>query len=271
MMFKTCQICGIEFKISPSRLFKRKTCSKECQKALQDTRQDVICSICRRVQRRPRCQLNRGKRSYCNGCRRKWNQKPIPEIFKNLTRKTVYLLGLLASDGHNKGSTGTIRFGSNDKELSEFVKDCLGERARMRTERTQAGNPHYRVQLQSRLALDYLILLGIVPKKSKILRMPKFPPELFWDFFRGYFDGNGTAIRTRAIQICTGSINFAHDLVERLKSLGFTSQKIRKSKLVCAYYIVLNQKESQMIAKLMYDKDFPFALERKRRRLLGLQ
>ncbi|MBU4369355.1 LAGLIDADG family homing endonuclease [Patescibacteria group bacterium] len=49
----------------------------------------------------------------------------------------------------------------------------------------------YHLQIGSKQMFHDLKKLGLAPRKSKTLQLPKIPQKYFADFVRGYFDGDG--------------------------------------------------------------------------------
>lgn len=124
---------------------------------------------------------------------------------------------------------------------------------------------------------DTLITLGCSPKKSKILRFPEFikKSEFFWDFVRGYFDGDGCLTydnrsnnRQPRCSISCGSKYFIYSLSEELNNRNYPN----KVKHINNIYILFigNHKwdiNSKFMIKLY--KDSSIYLQRKYDRYLN--
>ena len=71
-----------------------------------------------------------------------------------------------------------------------------------------------------------LISYGVIPKKSCTKLFPdNIPSDLMRHYLRGYFDGNGSIIKSLSkshlyykLQFCTGSVNFANGLNNYINS-----------------------------------------------------
>lgn len=139
--------------------------------------------------------------------------------FADLSNPEVnYWLGLLAADGHVLDE-GVVKLSSIDIDILEKFATFTG-----------CGKPVYgqgRVWtcgFMNKEVAEYLSILGITPRKSLTLDM-QIP--LTTDFVRGYWDGNGNQDQA---SICTGSLLFANQLVDFLKSFDIeTKTRIRKA------------------------------------------
>jgi hypothetical protein len=116
-------------------------------------------------------------------------------FFKIWSPKMAYVLGFFTADGNmtkNKRKAHFIEFEITDKELLYKIRELLGSNhkitARKRGERWKVS---YRLQIGSKEIFSDLIKLGMVPNKSKVIKLPKVPKKYFSDFVRGYFDGDG--------------------------------------------------------------------------------
>jgi hypothetical protein len=56
------------------------------------------------------------------------------------------------------------------------------------------GTQSFRVQFGDVTFYNFLLTIGLMPHKSKILTSIAVPKEYFFDFLRGHFDGDGTFI-----------------------------------------------------------------------------
>jgi hypothetical protein len=85
-----------------------------------------------------------------------------------------------------------MSFVSQDLELVETYRDCLGLPTPVRALRTRAGGIVYRVQWANRRLYDWFLALGLMPAKSLKLGPLAIPDACFADFFRGCIDGDGS-------------------------------------------------------------------------------
>jgi len=93
----------------------------------------------------------------------------------------------LSKDGRH------ISFTSKDIELVVAFKQCLGLSNTIgRGARGGETEKRYlRIQFGSRTFYDFLLSIGLMPAKSKILGPLRVPSKHFADFLRGCLDGDG--------------------------------------------------------------------------------
>ena len=77
---------------------------------------------------------------------------------------------------------------------------------------------------------DDLMNHGLSLRKSLTVRMPKVPQELFPDFARGVFEGDGSYVIDKRngslrLSLVSGSIDFMCEFAEALSAMGFTGRK----------------------------------------------
>lgn len=118
----------------------------------------------------------------------------------------AYFLGFIFADGwvvHNI-QRANYEFGmelqSNDKYILKSLNDELGGVHTIShsypTTRVIDGvlaniGHHDTLRVYSKELVEDLINCGIVPNKTYNYEIPKFPMEYFFDFLRGYIDGDG--------------------------------------------------------------------------------
>jgi len=196
-------------------------------------------------------------------CLAKLRSKERIPLFDRWTRRSAYIFGLLASDGHI-GDTGAISFTSVDEDLSRFVASSLGPRASVGESLTPKGTHVFKVHLWSRSTVDRLIDLGLIPRKSKTLKWPIIPARLLWDFLRGILDGDGHIDKARRISWSSASPDFVDGLIAVLRAYGFMPHhRPRKG----AAEVYLSVGDSRRLGELLYRRGFCFALSRKRLKL----
>ena len=181
----------------------------------------------------------------------------------------AYVLGYFTADGNmimHKNGGCYIEFSSNDYELIERTKKYLksGHKITRRIRRHDL-DPQYRIQIGSKDIFNDLLKLGLTPNKSKTIRLPKIPKEFFFDFVRGYFDGDGCAYlgkhwakdrkKTRwifNIRFSSGSLDFLHDLWKELKKHGISGGYVY-DKNGRGYELVFSWLRGINLCKFMYD------------------
>ncbi|HET9850511.1 MAG TPA: LAGLIDADG family homing endonuclease [Candidatus Saccharimonadales bacterium] len=116
------------------------------------------------------------------------NHKPIvwsPEF--------SYCIGLIATDGCLSSDNRHIDFTSKDYELAEIFRNIIKPSAIIGKKRNGQGAFAYRVQFSDVSLYDFLLKLGLTPRKSKTLGRLLVPDEFYADFLRGCWDGDGSS------------------------------------------------------------------------------
>ena len=122
------------------------------------------------------------------------------------TKEKAYWLGFLYSDGYmetrnQKPYRLGIQIGKDDEVLIDWFIETLD---------LNPNSKHYRkrdntvyVRFVNKTTVSDLVKWGIVPRKSKIIELPKLSKrDLYLAFLLGVFDGDGKTDTTRII---TGS------------------------------------------------------------------
>jgi len=106
----------------------------------------------------------------------------------------AYAVGLVASDGHLRKDNKGICFVSKDRELIDKFRESIAlKKEPYRSGRGGTTKKNYwTVQFKSRNFHDFLVSIGVTPKKSKTIKAVQVPNSYFADFLRGLFDGDGT-------------------------------------------------------------------------------
>lgn len=141
----------------------------------------------------------------------------------------AYILGFFAADGY---ITITKRGGYywciqiTDKELLEKIKVTIKSDHKI-SERFNGINKRniYRLQVGSVEMCKDLRRLGFLERKTKNILIPEVPQDLFRDFVRGYFDGDGNVWtglvhkkrKNKLLVIRTVFTSCSRDFLERLK------------------------------------------------------
>lgn len=105
----------------------------------------------------------------------------------------AYAIGLITSDGCLAADERHIRFVSKDLELIEKFKTAFQITNKIR-KRTSQNNTRYWfvVEFGDKIFYQFLLSIGLMPNKSKVLGSINVPDKYFSDFVRGVFDGDGT-------------------------------------------------------------------------------
>lgn len=118
--------------------------------------------------------------------------KPKNEINLTWRSELAYAVGLLVTDGNVSKDGRHIIFVSKDIEQINNFNMCLGVKPKLgKTISGYDGESSHRVQLGNVIFYNFLLSIGIMPAKSKIIGEIILPDEYFWDYLRGCFDGDG--------------------------------------------------------------------------------
>lgn len=110
-------------------------------------------------------------------------------FFSNIdTEEKAYILGFFMADGCiDDRDVFSITIHKQDKYILEkFIESMEAE-----TE-VKEYNGYVRYSIKSKQIRIDLEKLGITPRKTKVLCMPKIPNHLYKHLIRGYFDGDGS-------------------------------------------------------------------------------
>jgi hypothetical protein len=119
--------------------------------------------------------------------------KPLGKVKIKWSPEFAYAIGLLTTDGNLSLDGRHFTFVSKDKEQIDNFLCCLGVKVKIgRSFSGYDGSSACRVQIGDRAFYDFLLSIGLMPNKSKILNSLLIPDKYFFDFLRGHFDGDGS-------------------------------------------------------------------------------
>lgn len=110
---------------------------------------------------------------------------PVDE--REWTPQFAYAVGLIATDGCLVGDGKTVAFVSKDRDLVRTFKACI-----LSEQPIGRNRQHYRVQVVDVNFYDWLLAIGLTPRKSLTLGAVAVPDRLFLDLVRGLLDGDGS-------------------------------------------------------------------------------
>jgi len=204
--------------------------------------------------------------------------KPKNEINLTWRPELAYAIGLLVTDGNVSKDGRHIIFVSKDiQQINNFNK-CLGIKPKLgRAISGYDGKSAHRVQFGNVIFYNFLLSIGIMPAKSKIISEILLPDKYFFDFLRGCFDGDGCFYsywdkRWRSsfmfyIEFVSASKKHIDWLrSEVLKKLGISGH-VTKGKTSSVYQLKFAKAESlKLLAKLYYNPQV-VCLSRKRKKI----
>lgn len=203
--------------------------------------------------------------------------KPKKLIETEWSAKLAYAIGLITADGCLLSDGLLVDMTSKDKEQLKNYLECLGIKIKIGIKTNGSGKKSFRVQIKNRLFYDFLLSIGLKPKKSLILQKLNVRNEYFFDFLRGYFDGDGSSYsywdpRWKSsymfyIGFASGSKEFIlwvrSELQNRLNINGHITWS--KNKKYCQ--LKYAKKEAMAVIKKMYYNVSVVCLSRKRNKI----
>lgn len=118
---------------------------------------------------------------------------PLNKIKIRWSPELSYAIGLLVTDGSLSKDGRHIDFTSKDMEQLKNFMRCLGIKNKIGQKTSGFSNKTYtRIQFGDINFYKFLLKIGLMPKKSKIIGKVLIPRKFFFDFLRGHFDGDGS-------------------------------------------------------------------------------
>lgn len=106
----------------------------------------------------------------------------------------AYVVGLMATDGCLISGRRSLNFKSEDRQLVETFLRCLGRPLELSAAVTKKGKPVYYKQFGDAAFYDWLLSVGLMPRKSLVLGSLAVPDDLLAHCARGLLDGDGSVI-----------------------------------------------------------------------------
>jgi len=113
--------------------------------------------------------------------------RPLGKVRIKWSPEFAYAIGLLATDGNLSSDGRHFDFTSNDREqLTNFMR-CLGIKVKVGFKRSgYTGKKSPRIQFGDVKLYRFLVGIGFMPRKSKVIAKIDIPKEYFFDFLRGH-------------------------------------------------------------------------------------
>lgn len=103
----------------------------------------------------------------------------------------AYAIGLIATDGCLSSDGLLFDLTSKDREQLLNFSKCLGVNFTIGNKWNSKGDECLRIQFKNRIFYDFLLSIGLTPRKSLTMGKLVIPDKYFFDFLRGCFDGDG--------------------------------------------------------------------------------
>ncbi len=203
--------------------------------------------------------------------------KPQGKVKIKWSPEFTYALGLLATDGNLSPDGRHITFTSKDLELVRLFNKCLGIKTHIgrKSSGSEGDKKYFVIQFGDVLFYNFLISIGITPRKSLTLGSVNVPQKYFRDFVRGCLDGDGSFYsywdpRWRSsfmfyTEFISASKTHILWLQRRIKQLLDISGHITTSRKKNSWYqLKYAKKESLKLFQVLYYNKDVVCLSRKR-------
>lgn len=112
------------------------------------------------------------------------------------TPEIAYAIGLIVTDGNLSSDKRHISLTSSDKDLLYTFRKCLNLQNKItkNPNGTYSKKQSYRVQFGNVSFYNWLVSIGLMPRKTFLINELKIPDEFMADFLRGHLDGDGSII-----------------------------------------------------------------------------
>jgi hypothetical protein len=201
--------------------------------------------------------------------------RPLGKVRIEWSPEFAYAIGLLVTDGCLSKDGRHICLVSKDEEQLVNFSKCLDIDNRISSHTSGVGKEALRMQFSDVSFYSFLLRVGLMPKKSKIIGAVAVPDEYFFDFLRGCFDGDGCfysywdprwrssfMFYTTFISASGAHVQWLRDANERFLGIrGHTGEKNDKNSV---YQLRYAKAESLKLLSSMYYNPEVVCLSRKR-------
>lgn len=128
---------------------------------------------------------------------KKMGPKPKGKVSCTWSPDLAYVIGLIATDGSLSKDMRHVVFVSTDLQLITLYKKLLklGNVIGVKKPKEDGyiRKTGYVIQFGDVTFFNFLLSIGLMPNKTKIIREVLIPKEYYSDFIRGCFDGDGSS------------------------------------------------------------------------------
>ena len=185
------------------------------------------------------------------------------------------MVGLITTDGCLSSDGRHINITSKDIEFVIKLKDSLGLLNKIGVKNKCKVNEAYYLDFSNRSFYEFLLSIGLTPRKSLTQDRVDVPSEMFFDFLRGVIDGDGSIRRWThstnkkeqwSLSIFSPSLPFVKWLQGNIEDLyrvkGPIHRDIRKRPRVDLFVLKYGKMAAKIILSKCYYKN-SLSLERK--------
>ncbi len=185
----------------------------------------------------------------------------------------AYAVGLIVADGCLSKDGRHIDFTSKDLDLIQTFLKILKLNNKIGEKKIRGNSrKYYRVQFGNVKFYAFLLDIGLMPNKSKIIGELQIPDRYFSDFLRGFFDGDGGTYSyfdprwknsyMLYTSFASGSLRYLEWLNLKISSLYGVEGRIGGTFENCYTLRYAKQGSLILIEKMYYKKGIP-CLKRK--------
>jgi hypothetical protein len=186
----------------------------------------------------------------------------------------AYAIGLIATDGCLSKDGLLVDLTSKDREQLLNFSRCLEVSFNIGNKWNSMGDKYLRIQFKNRIFYDFLLSIGLTPRKSLTMGKLSIPDEYFFDFLRGCLDGDGCFYsywdpRWRSshmfyLEFVSASIKHIEWLRKTLKDVLNVNGHVVSDGRKRAHQLKYAKKEALVIIKKMYYNPKVVCLSRKK-------
>lgn len=185
----------------------------------------------------------------------------------------AYAIGLITTDGNLSPDGRHLNLTSKDEEMVVNFRTCLNLNNKIgrKSRGYDKAKKYFSLHFGDKNFYNFLLSIGLLPAKSKILDRLKIPEKFFSDFLRGCLDGDGTITisshpESRYLQLrvrlSSASPKFLHWMKSEIRRIlnidgGYIEKKNRV--LVLSFGKI----DSLKILEFIYYDEVKYALTRK--------
>lgn len=186
------------------------------------------------------------------------------------TSNLAYAVGLLTTDGNLSKDGRHLELTSTDIEQLENFKKCLDIKTKISWKTGGYTNRLYpRIQFGNVKLYQWLLGIGLMPNKTKVIAEIRVPDKYFFEFLRGHFDGDGSVYayfdpRWKSsymfyLTFTSASMKHIIWLQERIQDLSGFEGKINEARSSRVIQLRYAKQASKEIFKKMYrNKQGPY-------------
>ena len=211
--------------------------------------------------------------------------KPKGRVVIVWSANIAYAIGLLVTDGCISSNKRHITFVSKDRvQLRNFMKALKIRVPISYTTSSYTGKKIPRVQFGDILFCNFLMGIGLMPNKTKIIGKVVIPHKYFFDFLRGHLDGDGctysywdprwkSSFMFYTTFVSASRLHILWLREEIFKKLAISGHITGKGEKHTVYQLKYAKKGSLLLLRKMYHTKNVLCLPRKRlkiEKMLGI-